>query len=137
MSAVRRSMVRWGVLATAGGLLLLAGCTAGGSGSDGGDTASVGQAVAPNPAAKPGESARDSSGGPDAGSAGAPGTAVPDLPRALIRTADITVKVDDVGGEGPLDRGHRPAPRRTTPAPPAAVSPGTTAPAPAGTRAPT
>ncbi|HEX6755553.1 MAG TPA: DUF4349 domain-containing protein [Mycobacteriales bacterium] len=94
MSAVRRSMVRWGVLATAGGLLLLAGCTAGGSDSGGGDTASVGQAVAPNPAAKPDESARDSSGAPDAGSAA---TGVPDLPRALIRTADITVKVDDVG----------------------------------------
>jgi Domain of unknown function (DUF4349) len=92
MGRARRHAVRWGVLAAAGALLFVAGCSAGGGDDSSSGGGSSGEMAAPAAAAP--QRAADAAGGKaDSGSAGAP---APDLPRALIRTAEMTVRVDDV-----------------------------------------
>lgn len=86
MGSVRR-YGRWGVLAAAGALLVVAGCSA--DDSNGGGGAASTEMSGPA-AAAPGIA--DSAG--SSGKRAAPAT--PDLPRALIRTAELTVRVDDV-----------------------------------------
>lgn len=94
MRSGRGVAVRWGVLAAAGALLFAGGCTAG-SDDSGGGSGTSGEMAAPAAAAP---QAADSAerGSTDQGSGAAQANKAPDLPRALIRTAEMTVRVDDV-----------------------------------------
>lgn len=103
--AARRTAA-WGAVLGAGVLLVLAGCTSGGGGDSGGSGDPAGGVSAPQQAQEQvGAAARDAGTGPDpaAGtdqSGGGTGTdnaaALRIEAPALIRTAELTVRVEDV-----------------------------------------
>jgi hypothetical protein len=94
MRSMRRYGSSWGLVAAVGGLLLVAGCTADDDSGGGGGMAAAVQPAAPQAGAAQDSAATDgSAGAPDSGSTVPAAT---ELPRALIRTAEMTVRVGDV-----------------------------------------
>lgn len=95
----------WVALGAATALVLLAGCTAGSDSSTVSTQGNAGAAAAPGPdsAAKPGDAGRAAE---SADAAGGSTSALRVEQPALIRTAEIGVRVDDVAGKASLAEGY-------------------------------